>query len=57
MQTPDGAAAFRLIAFARDSTLLANAASELPSGETEGGLVTMTTELRFSELVAFVDIA
>jgi hypothetical protein len=49
MQTAEGGPAFRLIAFARDFTLLANAASELPTGETEGGLVTMTTELRVND--------
>jgi hypothetical protein len=49
VRRPGGGIAFSLLAFARDFTLLADAASELPTAETEGGLLTMTTELRVTD--------
>jgi hypothetical protein len=45
----DDVAEFSLIAFARDFTLLASSAQELPTGETEGGLLGMTTALTVSQ--------
>lgn len=46
---PDGKPMVTLIAFARDLSLMASVASELPSGETEGGLLTMQLELAVSD--------
>ena len=39
---------FNLISFARDFSLLANEAAELPTAETEGGLLQLTTSLEVS---------
>ena len=46
---PDGKPMVTLIAFARDLSLMASVSQELPSGETEGGLLTMQLELAVSE--------
>lgn len=45
----DGSPSFTLISFARDFTLLADSASQLPTAETEGGLLQLTTSLEVSE--------
>ena len=45
----DGSPSFTLISFARDFTLLADKASELPTAETEGGLLQLTTTLEVSQ--------
>ena len=45
----NGTPSFNLISFARDFTLLADAASELPTAETEGGLLQLTTSLEVTE--------
>ncbi len=49
LRRSDGSPALTLISFARDFTLLADAASELPVGETEGGLLTLTGALEVSQ--------
>lgn len=41
--------AFHLLAFARDFTLMADEATQLPPGELEGGLLSMTTQLVVSQ--------
>ena len=41
----NGSPSFNLISFAHDFSLLANEASELPTAETEGGLLQLTTSL------------
>ena len=45
----DGNPSFTLISFARDFTLLADKASALPTAETEGGLLQLTTTLEVSQ--------
>ncbi|MBO0982000.1 hypothetical protein [Microbacterium sp. SD291] len=45
----DGTPAFTLISFARDFTLMADKASALPTAETEGGLLQVTTSLEVSQ--------
>ncbi|GAA5209508.1 hypothetical protein [Microbacterium kyungheense] len=45
----DGSPSFTLISFARDFTLLADSASQLPTAETEGGLLQLTTSLEVSD--------
>ena len=49
LRNDDGSPTFQLMAFARDFTLLADTATELPGGELEGGLIGFTTELRVSD--------
>lgn len=49
MRRDDGTPSFSLIAFARDFTLLADEASALPTAETEGGLLQLTTSLAVSD--------
>ena len=48
LKREDGSPSFSLISFARDFTLLADKASELPTAETEGGLLQLTTSLEVS---------
>jgi hypothetical protein len=45
----DGGPQFNLVIFARDFRLFKDAAADLSRTETEGGLITMTTELSVSE--------
>lgn len=45
----DGGPQFNLVIFARDFHLFKDAAADLASTETEGGLITMTTELSVTE--------
>ncbi|WP_309065912.1 hypothetical protein [Microbacterium sp.] len=45
----DGSPSFSLISFARDFTLLADKATALPTAETEGGLLQLTTCLEVSQ--------
>lgn len=45
----DGTPAFTLISFARDFSLMADKASALPTAETEGGLLQVTTSLEVSQ--------
>lgn len=49
LKREDGSPSFSLISFARDFTLLADKASELPTAETEGGLLQLTTSLEVSQ--------
>lgn len=46
---PDGKPLVTLIAFARDLSLMASVSEQLPSGETEGGLLTMQLELMVTQ--------
>jgi hypothetical protein len=48
-QAADGGPQFTLIIFARDFHLFKDAAADLASTETEGGLISMTTELSVSD--------
>lgn len=43
---PDGRPLISLIAFARDLNLMADVSTKLPSGETEGGLMSMVLECK-----------
>ena len=45
---PDGKPMITLIAFARDLSLMASVSEQLPTGETEGGLMSMLLELTVS---------
>src|SRR3954447_22435481 len=45
----DGLPAISLLAFARDLSLLADRSSQLPSAETEGGILNMSLELAVSQ--------
>jgi hypothetical protein len=45
----DGLPAISLLTFARDLSLLADRASELPSAETEGGILNMSLELAVTQ--------
>ncbi|MET8161534.1 hypothetical protein ABZT47_34690 [Sphaerisporangium sp. NPDC005289] len=47
--TDDGGPSISFMAFARDLSLMATAAEQLPKGETEGGLLSMTLELVVSQ--------
>lgn len=49
LRRDDGSLSFSLISFARDFTLLADKASALPTAETEGGLLQLTTTLEVSQ--------
>ena len=49
LRRENGTPSFNLISFARDFSLLANEASELPTAETEGGLLQLTTSLEVTE--------
>lgn len=49
LKREDGTPSFSLISFARDFTLLADKASALPTAETEGGLLQLTTSLEVSQ--------
>jgi hypothetical protein len=49
LKREDGTPSFALISFARDFTLLADKASALPTAETEGGLLQLTTSLEVSQ--------
>lgn len=49
LKREDGSPSFSLISFARDFTLLADKASALPTAETEGGLLQLTTSLEVSQ--------
>ncbi|MEU1973669.1 hypothetical protein ABZ477_18580 [Microbacterium sp. NPDC019599] len=49
LKREDGTPSFALISFARDFTLLADKATALPTGETEGGLLQLTTSLEVSQ--------
>ena len=45
----DGGPQVNVMAFARDLSLMADTATKLPAGETEGGLVSLSVELSVSE--------
>lgn len=45
----DGLPAISLLAFARDLSLMADTATALPPGETEGGVLSMSLELAVSQ--------
>ncbi len=49
LKRQDGTPSFSLISFARDFTLLADKASALPTAETEGGLLQLTTCLEVNQ--------
>ncbi len=49
LRHPDGTPMFSLIAFARDLSLMREAAAELPPEETEGGLLSATFALEVSD--------
>lgn len=49
LKRANGTPSFSLISFARDFTLLADKASALPTAETEGGLLQLTTSLEVSQ--------
>lgn len=49
LKRENGSPSFSLISFARDFTLLADKATALPTAETEGGLLQLTTNLEVSQ--------
>ena len=49
VRAQDGGPQVNVMAFARDLTLMADTATKLPAGETEGGLVSMSVDLSVPE--------